>query len=296
MRVTATDERAKVKPFARPTNGTVQRASTSDVYVGFEVITPAKAKEILDTRNVYNRNKSESLIGVYASEMLADQWWPMNNGIGFDVDGVLSDGQHRLEAIVMSGKTQELPVFYNLPKDARNVTDINRRRTIADNLKMHGKVNVNYVASVAASIMAYEHKSMGQRSNFMASPQEVQRFADEHYDEIRDSLSLVTPTQDALRVSRTALGTAGVLFSRKDPKLAEWFFGVLATGAMADGTMLTLRERIRTEKMRRGQNPSSTTIFYMLVRGWNNIRSGEDALQILKVPHKITGRNMIDVV
>ena len=61
----------------------------------YELITPEIAAEYLvkNTRNY--RKLSRSKVLVLTRELLAGEWLPSTQGIGFDTDGCMVDGQHR---------------------------------------------------------------------------------------------------------------------------------------------------------------------------------------------------------
>lgn len=59
-------------------------------------------KQLVDSllaMNTKNRTLRESSVKTYCSDILAGKWIVTNQGIGVSRDGVLIDGQHRLEAI-----------------------------------------------------------------------------------------------------------------------------------------------------------------------------------------------------
>jgi len=49
--------------------------------------------------------------------MKAGRWKLTHVGIAFDINNVLQDGQHRLWAVVFSGRTVEMSVTFNTPAD-----------------------------------------------------------------------------------------------------------------------------------------------------------------------------------
>ena len=75
-----------------------------------ETITPALATEWLDKHNSVNRKISEPTVQSYAMDMKNGRWTLTHQGIAFDTEGNLQDGQHRLWAIVFSGITLEMMV------------------------------------------------------------------------------------------------------------------------------------------------------------------------------------------
>jgi hypothetical protein len=64
-------------------------------------ITSQVAKKYLAT-NTHNRNLSGSRVDTYATDMLVDKWHLTHQGLAFDTEGVLMDGQHRLNAVILA--------------------------------------------------------------------------------------------------------------------------------------------------------------------------------------------------
>lgn len=120
--------------------------------IRFEIITPMLAKAYL-TSNTSNRSIRETAVEEYASEMRAGRWKKTHQGIAFDTNGALVDGQHRLLAVVKSGVSVELAVTRGVEADTQDVVDAGRKRTTADQLMLrHGVKNANLTAASARSI------------------------------------------------------------------------------------------------------------------------------------------------
>ena len=103
----------------------------------YQEITPDKAKDMLvqNTRNY--RKLSSAKVEVLSRELNADEWEATTQGVGFDTEGVLIDGQHRLSAIVSSNVTvPSMLVCYGLPLRAKNKIDVGNKRTFADLTKL----------------------------------------------------------------------------------------------------------------------------------------------------------------
>lgn len=109
-------------------------------------VTPAMA-ELWLQNNFNNRPVSKDTVTAYAREMKRGRWLPNHQGIAFDDQDELKDGQHRLLAIVKSGCTVRLMVTFGLPSKVKgtrmtgnDVVDRGKPRTVADQLKIqHGE-------------------------------------------------------------------------------------------------------------------------------------------------------------
>lgn len=110
--------------------------------------------------NFGNRKLSEDVIKAYARDMANGDWASTHQGIGFNDRDELIDGQHRLHAVIRSGKTIRMMVTFGLPSiiDGRQSTtmdavDRGRPRSVADQLKIqHGLKHGSAIAMITASI------------------------------------------------------------------------------------------------------------------------------------------------
>lgn len=125
-----------------------------------EKITPEIATEILERHNPRNRSVSESTVQIYATDMKNGKWKVTHQGIAFDVNGNLLDGQHRLWACVFSGITIEILVTRDLPVETESgytmeAIDRTRVRTTGQNMQLcHSIKNGNQVAAALRVILS----------------------------------------------------------------------------------------------------------------------------------------------
>lgn len=97
----------------------------------FEWITVEKAKMLLE-RNHCNRRYRPKTAAKYARDMIAGKWIITHEGIGIDVDDNTLDGQHRLNAVILSEKPQFFLVVRNLPREAKLAVDQGIPRSLDD--------------------------------------------------------------------------------------------------------------------------------------------------------------------
>ena len=116
-----------------------------------EDITPEQAKAYL-TKNRKNRPVQPATVDRFAEQMKAGQWLCTHQGIAFDEDGFLVDGQHRLHAIVKSGCTIRMRVTIDLPREAMAVLDTGMKRTQGQILHMRGQHYASFWAALCNSV------------------------------------------------------------------------------------------------------------------------------------------------
>lgn len=96
-------------------------------------ITPALARQWLE-RNTNNRHLAPSVVASLVGAFSRGEYRITHQGIAFDVDGVLLDGQHRLTAIAQMPPDFHVNMFVakNVPREAFKAIDIGKTRSHAD--------------------------------------------------------------------------------------------------------------------------------------------------------------------
>jgi hypothetical protein len=123
-----------------------------------EIVTldPTQAKDML-AKNTRNRPLNPNTVDNYSRVIKEGRWKTTHQGIAFDTNGALLDGQHRLAAIAQSGRSVQIMVTHNVDPDEFAVIDVGRRRTPADALGVAGiEHNRNQIASVARFLRNYD--------------------------------------------------------------------------------------------------------------------------------------------
>lgn len=115
-------------------------------------VTPEMARRWLD-RNIGNRNLRPRKVEKYARDMANGDWAIANDAICFTPDGVLSNGQHRLHAVIASGVTVTMVIGWNIPAESKSVMDTGGGRTPADAMGFHGWKNRVPLAASAKWLM-----------------------------------------------------------------------------------------------------------------------------------------------
>jgi len=96
-----------------------------------ETITPTIAKYMLE-KNIANRPIRWSHVEKIAKEMLDGEWQVTHQGIAFNESGFLIDGQHRLNAVILSGKPVTMAVTRDCEARAFDVIDRGVKRSLSD--------------------------------------------------------------------------------------------------------------------------------------------------------------------
>lgn len=142
------------------------------------VVTPDTAKLWLEKNNPKNRKINFERVYTYANDMKNGNWDITGDGICFDEQGVLLNGQHRLSAVVCSNTPALFLICTGMPRSINY--DSGRKRTIKDNIKMF--VGADYstkliaVASLAMHII--DDKTSGSNVSYIDNYKWIVK----HYD------------------------------------------------------------------------------------------------------------------
>ena len=113
-----------------------------------ETFTPEQAARALE-HNESNRNIRPLVVNKYARMMSHGLWGECPQPLVFNGKSVL-DGQHRLSAVVKSGKTVTFWVCRAATEEVRKLLDGGIRRTVADVLGMeYGYTHATRIAAIA---------------------------------------------------------------------------------------------------------------------------------------------------
>jgi hypothetical protein len=122
-------------------------SNTSKLNIYTQNITPSLALKLLESNIKNNRKIDKKQVSAYARQMARGLWRCDNGeGLGFNPDGKLLNGQHRLHAVIEYGQPVEMLVFSGIPDEAMTSLDDGKRRTLADAMTINGKNLPNQTA------------------------------------------------------------------------------------------------------------------------------------------------------
>ena len=103
-------------------------------------VTPQLAKTWLKDHNTNNRTLRPNYVHKLAADMAHNRYAVHHQGIAFNCDGTLIDGQHRLAAIVESGCSIVMPVTRGVPNASLLAIDDHTKRSMYDSFTLSGAV------------------------------------------------------------------------------------------------------------------------------------------------------------
>jgi hypothetical protein len=243
-------------------------------------VTADLAEKWLD-QNTHNRNLREKAVMAYARDMESGNWAENGEAIKFAKDGTLLDGQHRLQAIALSGVTLKLLVVTGLDNRTQETMDDGRKRTLADALHLRGEANSVILGSLLRRALMWEMGLYRNSGAYTPTNTECLNYLHEHPD-VRASATLAASLRKPSRLPASVLGLTHWLFTRIDADDADWFFERLGSGVgLAQyHPVWTLRKRAGEIAEGSGRVPEDMLLAFV-IKAWNGYRDGEE-MRILR--------------
>ncbi|MFJ2420557.1 hypothetical protein [Streptomyces brevispora] len=221
----------------------------ADIKMTLTLVTPELAREWLKRNIKHNRPISTAKVKQWRTAIDGGLWKLTHQGIAFDPDGNLIDGQHRLMAIGAGDVPVWIPVFYGVPAECFAVLDVNYHRSAANSLSIAGHKNTATLAATIKLIAAYDAGSLSSSSSSMTN--------EEHLALVEEMPGVAEATDFGIRLWRAiritpSAAAAGAYITRRgrrdlsDSQWESWEEG-LTTGAMLPGNdpRLNLREAMK---------------------------------------------------
>ncbi|MFE1010030.1 hypothetical protein ACFW4M_01835 [Streptomyces sp. NPDC058794] len=258
-------------------------------------VTPELAAEWL-TRNTNNRPLSKATVQQLAARIQRGEWQLTHQGIAFDEDGVLIDGQHRLAAVVRAGLTVPMTVAHGVPRTAFTVMDTGRKRTGRDALALAGEANATHLAAALRGLHLYLHapNSAWSGGSSVTSNDQLLTLLAEHPD-IRDAMQHGIAFNRACRITVTAATIGWYVTTRARPELdqSSWREGLITGARLEPGDpRLTLRNtmlNLATGASHRRRDDSREHLLYYL-KAWNAWAEGRSVKLLRRSPNETMPR------
>lgn len=237
-------------------------------------VSPQLAMKWLE-RNGKNRKLTDRNVTFLSNQINSGEWKITGDPVKFDVNKKLIDGQHRLSAIVKSGKTIELFVANGLPEDVFDVLDTGRGRSGGDVLSSLGYRNYNHLSSISKGILMFEagYLQAPNKANKLSvvTNAKILKFVKAHPELEEIVTYIVSSAYENFRpIGPTILGTIYYLISKKNQSKADVFFEKYSTGIdLGKNSPI----RILREKLLRNQTNKSKLStrdkYALLIMAWN---------------------------
>lgn len=244
-------------------------------------ITPAMGTIMLERKRENNRAIQDRLVVRYATEMREDRWTITNQGIGFDSNGHLCDGQHRLSACVMADVPFTSWVAFGLAPENFKHIDIGSKRTNGQLFQIAGLPNGNILSAAARLAYLYETKDITLSSTRVGIAPKSAVYVSN--DLLMDFVAKNPSFADTTTFNRLYREFSGLEYSSSHalhwitrqayPRKADEFFERLCsgTGLIKGDPIHRLRHRLEQIRARRERVPKAWKAAWVIkaFNAWN---------------------------
>lgn len=236
--------------------------------VTIENVTPATAEQWL-ARNTRNRPIRLSHVNFLSAEMTAGRWKVNGDTICFSKDALI-DGQHRLHAVIASGKSITTVVVRGTEQGAFDTKDVGSKRSAGDVLSVLG---YDYATAIAAALPLVDQYMTGQPIAGVRYANSQIKDLMAKYPDIRDSVARCASSRRL--ISGSILSSCHYLFAMKDREAADRFVDELikGVGLEAGDPVYSLRERLMQNMMGKAKM-QRRYIMAITIKAWNARRRG----------------------
>ena len=244
-----------------------------------KTITPEIAKKMLENNIISNRKPTVANVNRYAEMMKKGLWINCHvQPIIFSNEGELMDGQHRLHAVIKSGKTIKFNVVY-ADKSIMPTIDDGKKRTPGDACKISGIPNSNQYSGIMTLYTNLKNQINGLSRMNSKSMSKIELV--EYYFNNKSHIDRIINTSQGWYNKGRLLtwGTYGalyMLFEEKNSEYAQLFFDQLSTGkGVVNNTIFLLRQRLINEKSA-VKNLPQPILIALIIKAWNAVISGRE--------------------
>jgi hypothetical protein len=234
-----------------------------------ETISPEMAAAYL-ALNTHNRPLVDNRVEAISNDIVEGNWVLNGESIKFSVTDKLLDGQHRLAAVVKSGKAVESVVIRGLDEAAQDTVDTGAKRSLGNVLAIKGETYVNTLAA-AIRLSFYLTKYGEPKTGPLTYPTVTELL---HYfaanGDLRDSAPIAS--QAAHSSLRLPSGTVCALhchMKRIDAARTDMFWDqLLMNDAPKNSAIHALRESL-TRDLSRPHRMSTNHKTALIIKAWN---------------------------
>lgn len=243
-----------------------------------QTITPKLAEKYLKT-NTVNRRVKPNVITKYANEMSGGRWRKdTGETIKISHTGRLLDGQHRLMAVIESGKNIEMLVANDVPDDNFKVIDTGVSRNASDSFRIEG---ISSYTLIPAIIGLWHVLKKGGRGGGEAhkAPSVIVTLDLYHkrplfWDATAEKADGWYRAFNRI-IYPKIIGALYVIFNEISPEDAEAFWEQLCTGINVKNTTISyLRNKLINDKLsprKMGRNFKLA----LIIKTWNYFRKND---------------------
>jgi hypothetical protein len=262
----------------------------TNLKVELVLVTPELAENYLRF-NQKNRQLSSSHVTFLSNQIKKGAFLENGEGIIFDNEGVLKDGQHRLKAISINDKSYFIPVIRGVKPQCMATYDTGKNRSSADILKLNGFKYPAPLASFVQVINKYCVKNSksnrgGTQKRESLSNQDVLSYVNENYDWLIDIVSRTEALKGKVNkavLSPSFISLITYIIGGENPSNEVYQFIKHITGVLRteSSSMSYIYSKLYNSKVNK-EPLNNYWVLGMVIKSWNFYADGNPAVKYFK--------------
>jgi len=235
-------------------------------------VTPAFARRLIELNAENQRTHRHSLSDRYARDMATGRWIEKSGQtISVATNGRIINGQHRIHAVVKSGKTVHFDLNMGVDPDAIIVIDAGPGRSATDVIRTSGGRDLSGIAAIVRWVLMWEMGTpTGRGGRFAPTPMELSQRYESESDLFNTAAARGGDAYSRGLTTKAVAGTAYFLFAKLNKAVADDLFDQIVSGLNLKGGDLGAAYRLRARLIAR----TSTKLarheqLALFVRAWN---------------------------
>lgn len=213
-------------------------------------------------------------VASYKAAMERGEWVLNGAPVVMSKDGLLNDGQHRLQAVIKAGIAVPMDIKFGVARETRHTIDQGAGRTPSDILAMNGFKNTNKAAHALRFLWCYEN---GYPFSIFPSPDQLLAVADVWGERVVAALAATRFTAD-MRLSAGGIAAAFAICADDNPELASKLADGVATGlniADVNSPVFRLRKRYLEHLGRKDARINAVEQAALFIKTFNFLKDGQ---------------------
>lgn len=245
------------------------RINSDEAIVEVVTLTPVLARLLL-ARNRENRPISEVNLDRIKRDIHAGHFTFNGEAIIVSHSGELNDGQHRVRAVLETGKSIRTVIVFGPARETRMTLDQGVVRTVGSYLAMKGFTDANNLAASASYLWQYRNlERLSTTGSERPTKTEVMLLLD-HYRDLGDSVQFVSRSGAQTVASRSLLAFSHYILAKAGGESdAADFINRLIDGNSLDAKNPILYARNRLIGMKAKSAGRPTDKAELIIRAWN---------------------------
>lgn len=252
------------------------------------LVTPEMASNMIAKSVASGRKNYRKFDGLHArkmaQDMKEDRWRNNGDPVRVASDGLIMDGQHRLSAIVQSGVSVRLIIYFDFDQEVVDVRliDTGKGRNLGTHLAAAGLPHAKLIAATVKLALVYQRGEWATTENLpkhALRDSELHEYVEKWKEALIDCASLANRSQ---RIATSSLVSALLFIGCRGEKPSEReqaveFVEKLANGIdlRIDDPIFSLRRRLIESRSSKFKRLTTYADRNLMTTGWNKHVSGK---------------------